>query len=375
MAIARASTPLLGKPAAGVAFNIISWNVNGLRALMKKKVDGRNPVEHLVRSQQPAILCLQETKINPENVDKLREEFAALLPEYETHWNCCTAKKGYSGTAVFCRKAAETASRPKKKQKTLSSMFGAGAASTSEGSAGDAAAAARPVLDVSFDGVGCCEDEGRSITIEYNDFWVVAQYVPNSGQKLERLDYRVDDWDPALRAYLLQLQATKPVIWTGDLNVAFRDVDLYNPDAKHIPKVSGCTQRERASFAETLAAGPFVDTFRQQHGDGATGCYSYWSVRGNGRPSNKGLRLDYFIVSSCLVPGGRTEALHCRDEADDDGASASAGGSGTGVGGSGSDGGGGGDKRTACVHDSQILDQATVGVSDHAPVSLVLQVS
>ena len=202
----------------------------------------------------------------------------------------------------------------------------------------------------------------------------MAQYVPNAGQKLERLDYRVEQWDFALRNYLLQLQLTKPVIWTGDLNVAFRDVDLYNPDAKHVPKVPGCTQRERDSFAQTLAAGPFVDTFRQQHGDGATGCYSYWSVRSNGRPTNKGLRLDYFIVSSCLVAGGRTPALHCRDEAggEDGGDGALCAGT-SGDGSCGGDGGGA-DKLKVSVHDSQILDEATVGFSDHAPVSLVLQV-
>lgn len=161
-------------------------------------------------------------------------------------------------------------------------------------------------------------------------FFVVGCYVPNSGMKLERLAYRTDEWDVALAAYLGALAARKPTLLCGDLNVAHQDIDIYNVTAKHVAKSAGTTPQERASFGRLLEGG-WADSFRWAH-PAAKGCYTYWSTRAGNRPLNRGLRLDYFVVSEGLV------------------------GSGPGL----------------RLHDAWILDQATVGASDHCPVGLML---
>lgn len=162
-------------------------------------------------------------------------------------------------------------------------------------------------------------------------FFVVGAYVPNSGMKLERLSYRTEEWDPAMAAYLGRLAANKPTLLCGDLNVAHLDIDIYNVAAKHVTKSAGTTPQERASFGRLLESG-WVDAFRVAHPT-ATGCYSYWSTRVGNRPINRGLRLDYFVVSEGLAADGPGLRLH----------------------------------------DCWLLDQATVGASDHCPVGLVLR--
>lgn len=150
----------------------------------------------------------------------------------------------------------------------------------------------------------CALKEGRTIALELDDAWVVAAYVPNSGQKLERLKMRLEEWDPALRAFVAQLEASKPVALVGDLNVGHLDADIWNVSAKHIAKSAGLTPQERASFTEWLQEAPLVDAFRALHPD-ATGCFSYWSTRSGNQLLNRGLRLDYALLSAPLGPGGK----------------------------------------------------------------------
>ena len=225
----------------------------------------------------------------------------------------------------------------------------------------DTTAAGPPVMGVTF-GVGdvdvtdssapAWQRQGRTITVEYEHFFVVAMYTLNSGQKLEALDTRVGEADPAVRAYLQQLALTKQVIVTGDLNTVHQDIDCFK-DIRQMARVAGCTQRERDSFGATLAGGPpakaaaLVDSFRALH-PLAAGVYSFWSVRHSSRPVNKGLRLDYFLCSEGMMEGLK--------------------GGGDGKAGEGGAGGAGQGMR---VHDSYVLDQATVGVSDHAPIGLI----
>jgi exodeoxyribonuclease III len=147
--------------------------------------------------------------------------------------------------------------------------------------------------------------EGRTITVEYESFYVVASYVPNSGDKLQRLDFRTKVWDKRMGEYLVDLEKRKPVIFCGDLNVAHLDSDIWNVGAKHLTKSAGTTPEERQSFSDLLALG-FVDAFRQLNPE-AAGWFSYWSVRAGNRPFNRGLRLDYFVTSPKLcgeVVGG-----------------------------------------------------------------------
>uniref|UniRef100_A0A7S1WYZ2 Endonuclease/exonuclease/phosphatase domain-containing protein n=1 Tax=Tetraselmis chuii TaxID=63592 RepID=A0A7S1WYZ2_9CHLO len=173
--------------------------------------------------------------------------------------------------------------------------------------------------------------EGRIITVEYERFFVVGSYVPNSGMKLERLAYRTEQWDEDLRTYLAALATRKPTMLLGDLNVAHLDIDIYNVQSKHVAKSAGTTPQERASFGELLGRG-WVDGFRHLH-PSATGCYTYWSVRAGNRATNRGLRLDYCVLSDGLT---KTAGEGLR------------------------------------LHDCWILDKATVGASDHCPVGVAL---
>ena len=221
----------------------ISWNVNGLRACVKKGF-----LEFL-QNEAPDFCCLQETKMQPGQA-----EFD--LGSYREYWNSAE-KKGYSGTAIF---------------------------------------AAEEPLSVSYDindpaHVG----EGRSITVEYEQFYLVTVYTPNSQNELKRLDYRME-WDDAFRAYLKELDAKKPVIVCGDLNVAHREIDLKNPKTNRMN--AGFTDQERGKFTELLEAG-FTDTFRALYPD-LEGAYSWWSYRFHAREKNAGWRIDYFLVSNRL---------------------------------------------------------------------------
>jgi len=211
------------------------------------------------------VLALSEHKLSEAKAKAGSDELMALCPEYTPHWAICTAKNGYSGIGVLVKKSLN-------------------------------------VLDVKIDQIANL-NEGRTVTLELDDVFVVSTYVPNSGQDLKRLDYRIDTWDPALRAHVAQLQQTKSVCVLGDLNVAHLDADIWNVSAKHIAKSAGTTPRERASFGTTLEEVGLADAFRTLHPD-AAGCFSYWSTRSGNQHLNRGLRLDYALLSKALVDGG-----------------------------------------------------------------------
>ncbi len=224
---------------------LVSWNVNGLRAILKK-----NFLAYLAQ-EEPDILCLQETKAEPGQVEVLWPS------EFATYWNCA-AKKGYSGTVVFTR------------QRPLSTTLGIGI----------------PEHD----------GEGRVLTAEYPLFYLVNVYVPNSQRELTRLPYR-QQWDIDFLAYLKRLERTKPVVVCGDLNVAHTEIDLANPKAN--VRNHGFTPEERSGFSAMLHAG-FIDTFRQFESRG--GHYTWWSPMSGARARNVGWRIDYFLISSSMRP-------------------------------------------------------------------------
>lgn len=224
---------------------LISWNVNGLRACLTKGFGD------YFASADADLFCLQETKMQPGQAD--------FAPEgYQQFWNSAE-KKGYSGTAIFSRIAP---------------------------------------LSVSY-GIGIDEHdhEGRVITLEFRDFYLVDVYTPNSQRELTRLAYRMT-WEDAFRAYLLELDQKKPVVVCGDMNVAHREIDLKNP--KTNVHNAGFTQEERDKMTCLLDSG-FVDTFRLKHPD-ETDRYSWWSYMMRSRDRNIGWRIDYFLVSSRLAP-------------------------------------------------------------------------
>ena len=221
-------------------YKFISWNVNGLRAVAGKGF------ADIFASLDADFVCLQETKLQAGQLDL---EFLG----YHSFWNYAD-KKGYSGTAVYTRHVP------------LSVRYGMG--------------------------VEEHDHEGRLITLEYENFFLVCCYVPNSQDGLRRLEYRMQ-WEDALKAYLVGLP--KPVVYCGDLNVAHEEIDLKNPPTNHFN--AGFTDEERAKFGALLDAG-FVDTWRYQHPDQVK--YSWWSYRMNARARNAGWRIDYFLVSESL---------------------------------------------------------------------------
>ena len=224
--------------------NFISWNVNGLRACMGK---GWQEVFDRLNAD---FFCLQETKLQAGQI-------ALELPGYEQYWNYAE-KKGYSGTAIFT------------KHTPLSVLYGLGI----------------PELDT----------EGRLITLEYPEFFLVTCYTPNAQRELARIDHRLK-WDEAFRCYLSALDKEKPVIVCGDLNVAHQEIDLKNPKSNR--GNAGFSDEERESFTKTLAAG-FTDTFRHLHPD-ETGAYTWWSYMFKAREKNAGWRIDYWLVSDRMM--------------------------------------------------------------------------
>ena len=221
----------------------ISWNVNGLRAVVKKGF------EDIFWSLDADFVCLQETKLEEGQIN-------LDLPGYESYW-CYAEKKGYSGTAIFTR---------------------------------------RTPLSVSYNlGIPEHDSEGRVITLEYEDFYLVCVYTPNSQDGLRRLDYRMS-WEDDFRDYLCELDKSKPVIVCGDMNVAHEEIDLKNPATNHFNP--GFSDEEREKFTELLDAG-FIDTFRSLYPD-RTDAYSWWSYRAAARQRNVGWRIDYFVVSERL---------------------------------------------------------------------------
>ncbi|KAE8651202.1 DNA-(apurinic or apyrimidinic site) lyase, chloroplastic isoform X2 [Cucumis sativus] len=256
---------------------ILSWNVNGLRALLK----GSSAVE-LAEREDFDVLCLQETKLQEKDILNITK---SLVDGYHyTYWTCSVSKLGYSGTAIISR------------IKPISVRYGLG--------------------------ISEHDGEGRVVMVEFDSFFLLNVYVPNSGDGLKRLSYRITQWDPSLSNYIKELEKSKPVILTGDLNCAHQEIDLYNPAGNR--KSAGFTNEERQSFETNFLQKGFVDTFRQKHPD-VVG-YTYWGYRHGGRKTNKGWRLDYFLVSERVAEK---------------------------------------------VHDSYILPD--VGGSDHCPIGLVLK--
>ena len=246
---------------------IYSWNVNGLRAVLRK-----GEFQRFIERHRPDILCLQETKAE-------RGQVELDLPDYEEYWNSATTK-GYSGTAIFSR------------TQPLSVQMGFSTAITR-----------RFTLT---DGEGRnSADEGRVISAEFERFYVVSVYTPNAKDDLSRLPLRERHWDPAFLAHCKALETKKPVIFCGDLNVAHTELDLANPK----PNVGnkGFTDEERAGFQAFVDAG-FVDTFRLfTQGNGH---YSWWSLRANCRARNIGWRIDYVLVSGALAQEVRAAEIH-----------------------------------------------------------------
>ena len=223
----------------------ISWNVNGLRACLKKGF------EDVFNALDADFFCIQETKMQPGQAD--------FAPAGYTEYIYSADKKGYSGTAIWAK---------------------------------------TPALSVRY---GLDEDvhnhEGRAITLEFDSFYLVNVYTPNSQDGLRRIEYRMQ-WEDALRAYLLGLDAQKPVVYCGDLNVAHQPIDLKNPGPNR--GSAGFSDEERGKFTQLLESG-FADTFRRKYPD-KTGAYTWWSYFRRARDTNAGWRIDYFVVSERLMP-------------------------------------------------------------------------
>lgn len=232
---------------------LISWNVNGLRACV-----GKGFLDFM-KEADADVFCIQESKLQEGQIE-------LPLEGYHQYWNYAE-KKGYSGTALFS------------KTEPLSVTCGIG--------------------------VEEHDHEGRVITAEYADFYVVTCYTPNSQDGLTRLDYRMS-WEDAILAYLKGLEKKKPVIFCGDLNVAHKEIDLKNPKSNR--NNAGFTDQERGKFTKLLEAG-FIDTFRYFYPD-QEGIYSWWSYRFQARERNAGWRIDYFCVSECLKDRLKSAAIH-----------------------------------------------------------------
>ena len=226
---------------------LISWNVNGIRAVLKKDF------AEWFAQERPDVLCLQETKARPEQVE-LPFEFTG----YHQYWNSAD-KAGYSGTLILSKE--------------------------------------KPINVIYDMGIDEHDTEGRVITAEYPDYYLVTVYTPNAQSGLARLDYRLS-WDRDFLVYMKDLEKTKPVIFCGDLNVAHQEIDLARPKGNH--KNPGFSPQERQSF-DNIIASDFTDTFRHFHPE-TTEAYSWWSYRAGARSRNVGWRIDYFCVSNSLVP-------------------------------------------------------------------------
>jgi len=231
---------------------LISWNVNGLRACEAKGFSD------IFRQMDADVFCLQETKLQAGQLD-------LQFPGYQSYWNYAD-KKGYSGTAVFTR------------QEPLSVTYGMG--------------------------IDEHDHEGRVITLEFPQFYLVCCYTPNSQDGLRRLDYRMT-WENDFRNYLLQLDQQKPVVLCGDLNVAHEEIDLKNPKTNHFS--AGFSDQERQAFTDLLSSG-FADTFRTLYPEQVT--YSWWSYRFQARQKNVGWRIDYFVVSNRLMESVADAKIH-----------------------------------------------------------------
>lgn len=246
---------------------LYSWNVNGIRAVINKGLFAK-----FIESEQPDILCLQETKAHQGQVE-------IDLPEYEEYWNSAE-KKGYSGTAIFS------------KIKPISVINGFVDNIASK-------------YNLAGDSYGDPAKEGRVISAEFEYFWVVTVYTPNSKEDLSRLDLRHKEWDPAFLEHIKELEKTKPALICGDFNVAHTELDLAHPKSnigKH-----GFTNEERGGFDKLLSSG-LVDTFRKFNKEG--GNYTWWSHWANARARNVGWRIDYWLASKSIADKIKSSKIH-----------------------------------------------------------------
>lgn len=235
-------------------YNIIAWNVNSIRALIKKF-----KLNDFLKKKNINIFCIGETKLShPDNdvQDLLKEKINGFRYRY---YNTSTAKKGYSGTAIFSKK------------KPIEVMYGLG--------------------------IEKLDTEGRLITLEFENFYLVHVYTPNSGEALARLNYRVNNWDNEFRKFIKKLNLKKPVILCGDLNCANEDIDIHSPKTNQ--RSAGFTNEERTSFKKLLKDTNLIDTFRYIYPDKIS--YSYWNYRTKSRSKNKGWRIDYFLASDNII--------------------------------------------------------------------------
>ncbi|MEJ7839186.1 MAG: exodeoxyribonuclease III [Thermomicrobiales bacterium] len=254
---------------------LFSWNVNGIRAVIRK-----GDFQTFIADHQPHILCLQETKAK-------REQVKIELPGYIEHWYSAD-KAGYSGTAIFTR--IEPTSVITGLPEPIAKEF-----------------------SLAGDRYGNPNQEGRVIAAEFDSFWLVTVYTPNSKGDLSRLDLRYNAWDPAFLTYVKQLEAgefgsrsAKPVIFSGDLNVAHQEIDLARPKENH--RTHGFTDEERERFQHFLNHG-FIDTFRTLHPD-TTEAYTWWNMMTKSRERNVGWRIDYFLISQVLAPHLIAASIH-----------------------------------------------------------------
>lgn len=256
-------------PEGKAGLNVLSWNVGSLRAFLKTRIAD---LQEAVKLAAPHVLGLMEHKLQegaPETESAL-EELSKALPNYRVACvNYSTVKKGYSGTLVMLHTEAP-----------------------------------EPISVLAED-LPAAAAEGRMVVCEFSSLFLVLCYVPNSGDGLKRLKERVEKWDPQLRERLHALAEKKSVVLMGDLNVAHQDKDIWNVEAPHVPKSAGLTPEERQSFSTLLESG-FKDGFALQHPE-AFGAFTYWSVRAGNRKTNRGLRLDYVLVSDAMTSKGEGE--------------------------------------------------------------------
>mmetsp|Transcript_34533 Transcript_34533/g.83532 ORF Transcript_34533/g.83532 Transcript_34533/m.83532 type:complete len:345 (-) Transcript_34533:276-1310(-) len=271
---------------------IVSWNVNGLRSLLEKH---KTEVTEYFTRENADIICMQETKVNEDATDEVEKDICSIASGYKFYWSCSSVKKGYAGTLIMSK--------------------------------------VKPINVQTDDVLGMGDKEGRAILAEYKNVIVVNTYVPNSGLKLDRLDYRTTNWDPRLREKIVSLKETKPVIWCGDLNVAHGDIDVADWKKKR-NKVPGFCDSERENFGRIVGGDgrEITDEMRQKRtasigrpgGDGSGFLdvwnhlnpekvgYTFWSYRFNARGKNNGWRLDYFVVSEEFMQ--QVENLLIREE-------------------------------------------------------------
>jgi len=260
MGIIEDSTPyVMNRPARlkSPGLHVISWNVNGLSALLRAKP---NALQDLIEAEQPDIIMLQETKLQEQDIDRI---VSLCVPQgWGSKWACSTTTLGYAGVGALWRPNSVIAA-----------------------SAGM--------------GLPEADKEGRCITLELPRFYVVGCYVPNSGDGLKRLDFRIKKWEPMIARHLAKLQGAKSTLYCGDLNVCHQELDLWG---NHIAnsKGAGYTPEERKAFSELLERNHYVDSFRSKHPKERA--FSYWSYRFNCREKNQGWRLDYVLVPQKLAP-------------------------------------------------------------------------